>query len=279
MEQINSAMKEDFVKSTDGTVISYKVIGKGPGLVIVHGSFRASQHYMRLATYLSDAFTVYIVDRRGRNKSGQKGNKYSIQKECEDVIALLQKHNISFVFGHSYGGLISLNVALQYPLTKLAVYEPAMVSYIPTSWMPKFEQELKQNNYISAFVTFFKGMRMGGVMGKIPKPILKILFRLMAKGPDWQENIKLLLTLPEEVHAGMIFDLGFDRYKQISALTLVITGTKSPDYLIKGAHELESNLPFKQSVSLEGLDHNAPDENAPEKIAQILNNFFQIAPK
>jgi hypothetical protein len=38
-------------------------------------------------------------------------------------------------------------------------------------------------------VTFIKGLRMGGVVGKIPKPILKILFREMAKGTDWEENL------------------------------------------------------------------------------------------
>ena len=50
MNGADNEMRTDFVKSADGTVISYKVIGKGPGLVIVHGGFRASQHYIKLAT-------------------------------------------------------------------------------------------------------------------------------------------------------------------------------------------------------------------------------------
>lgn len=274
MQQTNSNVKKDSVKSMDGTVIGYKVTGEGPGLVIVHGSFRASQHYMRLAGYLSDAYTVYILDRRGRNESGVKGSGYSVQKECEDVIAILHKHKASFVLGHSYGGLIALNVALQYPITKLAVYEPAIVSHIPMSWMPKFEQELKENDYISASITFLKGMRMGGTMGKMPKTFLKILFRAMAKGADWKENVQLLRTLPEELHAGLLFDSNIERYKHISIPTLVMSGTKSPGYLIAAARELESILPNKQSLPLVGLDHSAPDEKAPEKIAQILKGFF-----
>ena len=30
------------------------------------------------------------------------------------------------MFGHSFGGLVALRVARTYPLTKLAVYEPAV---------------------------------------------------------------------------------------------------------------------------------------------------------
>ena len=229
---------------------------------------------LSLLLSLSDKYTVYILDRRGRNDSGAKGSEYSVQTECEDVMALFKKHNVSFIFGHSYGGLIALNLALQYPITKLALYEPAMISYVPISWIPRFEQELKEKDYISASVTFLKGMRMGGVMGKIPKPLLKILFRSMAKGPDWEENIQLLLTLPEEFQAGLLLDSNMERYKQISASTLIMTGTKTPKYLITAAQDLASNLPNKQIMSLVGLDHNAPDEKEPEKIAQILKDFF-----
>jgi pimeloyl-ACP methyl ester carboxylesterase len=275
--QTNIEFKKEFVISNDGTNISYKVMGQGPGLLIVHGGFRASQHYLRLANYLSNAFTVYIIDRRGRNDSGPKGSDYSVQKECEDVIAILQKHNVSFLFGHSYGGLVSLNVAIQYPLAKLAVYEPAGISKnnpFPTDWLPLFEEEIKEKDYTSASVTFLKGLKMGGIIGKMPKPILKVLLRAMAKGPEWEENIPLLLELPAEIRAALEQEASIARYQQISAETLVLSGTKSPVFLIAVAHELASILPNRQSMSLEGLDHNAPDEHVPEKIAQILKDFF-----
>ncbi len=36
----------DHVTSVDGTTIGYRQIGSGPGLVIIHGGARASQHYL-----------------------------------------------------------------------------------------------------------------------------------------------------------------------------------------------------------------------------------------
>ena len=53
------------VTSRDGTTIGYRQLGNGPGIILLHGGASASQSYMKLGTLLSDAFTIYIPDRRG----------------------------------------------------------------------------------------------------------------------------------------------------------------------------------------------------------------------
>ncbi len=73
-------IKTDSVVSVDGTMIGYRMIGSGPGLVIVHGGMRASQHYLPLAEALAGTYTVYIPDRRGRGMSGPAGDDYSMTK-------------------------------------------------------------------------------------------------------------------------------------------------------------------------------------------------------
>jgi len=42
---------------------------------------------MKLATELSDEFTIQVPDRRGRGMSGSFGDNYSVIKECEDLAA------------------------------------------------------------------------------------------------------------------------------------------------------------------------------------------------
>src|SRR5438552_18471475 len=78
-----------FVTSKDGTSIGYRQFGHGPGVALVHGTMSSAHNHLQLAEALADAFTVYVPDRRGRGLSGPHGKDYSIQKEVEDLDALL----------------------------------------------------------------------------------------------------------------------------------------------------------------------------------------------
>src|SRR5712691_12515722 len=89
------------VTSQDGTTIGYRQLGHGPGVVLVHGAMESAQSHMQLAEALADAFTVYVPDRRGRGLSGPYGKDYGLQKEVEDMDALLTKTGAHNVFGVS----------------------------------------------------------------------------------------------------------------------------------------------------------------------------------
>src|SRR5258708_30294572 len=89
----------DSVLSEDGTMIGYRQFGRGPGLILVHGGMMASQNFLKLAVALSDGFTVYVPDRRGRGFSGPFGENYGMKKACEDMDALLRKTGANLVFG------------------------------------------------------------------------------------------------------------------------------------------------------------------------------------
>src|SRR5674536_89891 len=99
MGNTNQTYSPSSVTSRDGTTIGYRQLGDGPGIVLLHGGANASQNYMKLGALLSEAFTVYIPDRRGRGLSGPFGDNYSIQKEVEDLDAILKKTDAHNVFG------------------------------------------------------------------------------------------------------------------------------------------------------------------------------------
>ena len=63
------------LRSADGNVLGYRRLGSGPGLILLHGGMMAAQNFMRLAELLSDSFTVYVPDRRGRGSSGPTARK------------------------------------------------------------------------------------------------------------------------------------------------------------------------------------------------------------
>ena len=160
-----------FVTSKDGTTIGYRQMGSGPGLILMHGGMGASQNFMKLAvslsneftvyipdrliilhggisssqyfmklgTMLSDKFTVYIRDDRGRGLSGPFGDNYGLQREVEDLDALLKKTNAHYIFGASSGGLISLQASLTLAsIQKMVLYEPLI--YVYKNEMDKFNE-------------------------------------------------------------------------------------------------------------------------------------------
>jgi pimeloyl-ACP methyl ester carboxylesterase len=116
---------------------------------------------MKLGATLSDAFTVYIPDRRGRGLTGPFGNNYGIQKEVEDVDALLKKTDAHNIFGLSSGALIALQAALNLPsIHKAALYEPPLdidnSIMTVSSFMPRFDREIAEGKVAEAGVTFSK---------------------------------------------------------------------------------------------------------------------------
>ena len=113
--------------SGDGTLMGYRQMGKGPGLVLLHGALQSSRSFTSLGAALSDAFTIYIPDRRGRGLSGPFGDNHSMRTETEDLEALLDKTGSHHVFALSAGALVALQCALESPaIHRLAIYEPPL---------------------------------------------------------------------------------------------------------------------------------------------------------
>ena len=116
------------VVSADGTRIGYRRLGEGPGVLLLHGGVNASQHMVRLGRALADAFTVYLPDRRGRGMSGAFGPAYGIQREDEDLAALVEHTGAECVFGPADGGLFALHGALGLAQVRsVAAYEPLLL--------------------------------------------------------------------------------------------------------------------------------------------------------
>ena len=112
------------VASRDGTVIGYRQVSQGPGIIAVHGGIQAAQNLMKLAHALADSFTVYLPDRRGRGLTGPPGRHYSLATECEDLSALAKATGAHNIFGLSPGAII----ALQAPLVLPAIRKPPSTS-------------------------------------------------------------------------------------------------------------------------------------------------------
>jgi pimeloyl-ACP methyl ester carboxylesterase len=279
-----------FVTSKDGTTIGYRQLGHGPGLVLLHGVMESAQSHIQLAQALADNFTVYLPDRRGRGLSGPYGNDYSIQKDIEDMDALLTKTGAHYVSGVSSGGIISLQAALSLDtIHKAAIYEPPLLinGSLPIAWLTRFEREIAQGKVASALITAMKGTQMGPpIFNVIPRPLLEVLTNMAMKSEDKKANKDHDVTmrmLASTLHYDfqLVIEMSekkLESFKAIRADVLLLGGSKSPAYFKVALDALDKVLPHATRIEFPGLGHggagNTNRGGKPELVAQELLRFF-----
>ena len=281
-----------FVTSKDGTTIGYRQLGYGPGLVLVQGTMGTAHHFMQLAKVLADAFTVYIPERRGRGISGPGGSDYSIQKEVEDLNALLTKTGAHYVFGLSSGAIISLKAALTLSsIHKLAIFEPPLFinNSAPIALIARYEKEMSQDKVAAALITGMKAGQFGPPMFNImPRWLLESMVNMMMRreekeGANGYPPMKELApTLHYDFQLINEMSDKIESFRTIPIKVLMLGGSKSPAYLKEISDALEKVLPQVTRIEFPGLGHAAawnydkqrnPGGN-PELVAQELCRFL-----
>ncbi|MDQ4067698.1 MAG: alpha/beta hydrolase [Thermoproteota archaeon] len=277
-----------FVTSKDGTTIGYRQLGRGPALVLLHGHMESAQSHIQLAEALAASFTVYLPDRRGRGLSGPYGKDYSIQKDVEDMDALLTKTGAHYVFGVSSGGIIWLQAALSLPaIHKAAIYEPPLLinGSLPISWLTRFDKEMAQGKVASALITAMKGTQMGPpIFNVIPHRLLELLTNMAMKNEDkkakdYDVTMRMLApTLHYDFQLVIEMAEKLESFKAIQAEVLLLGGSKSPAYFKVALDTLEKVLPHVTRIEFPGLGHggsgNTNRGGKPERLAQELLKFF-----
>ena len=152
------------VSARGGTTIGYRQLGQGPGIVMLHGSMSSGYYHLELAEALSDAFTIYLPDRRGRGLSGAYQDGDGLQQEVGDLEAVLTRTGARNVFGVSVGAVIALQAALVLPaISELALYEPLLLPDAATAsaMMTRYDQQMAAGKVAAALSTAMKGAQMG----------------------------------------------------------------------------------------------------------------------
>jgi pimeloyl-ACP methyl ester carboxylesterase len=240
---------------------------------------------MKLATALSDKFSVYVPDRRGRGLSGPHGSNYSMAKECQDVRALLEKTGARFVFGLSSGALISMQVALTEPaVRRVALYEPPLPisgsSPSSKNWLPCFDREIAEGKLAAALVTGLRGIEISPLLSALPRfvsvPLVSLGLRSAGKVDGHDVAVKTLVpTLRFDVQLAAEMEGTMPTFRDMTAEVLLLGGTKSPAYLRQILDTLNATIPHSKCILFPGLDHFGPDNSGkPDLVAKELRRFF-----
>jgi pimeloyl-ACP methyl ester carboxylesterase len=261
--------KVSFVRSKDGIRIAVECMGKGPSLLIVHGGTGDRSRWQPLLPLFASHFTVCAMDRRGHGSS-EAGSNYSLRKEPEDVVAVVNSVNSGagpvFVLGHSIGGVWALEAAfLTNKISKLVLYEPPLQDLDHTAIADRMEKMIQAGDREQALVTFLREIVMLS-----PDEIAA-----MKSQPSWPGRVSGIDIQIREIRAMSKYRFDAKRMRRLKVPTLLLTGSKTASPQVKQAiNSLMDTLPRRTLVVFEGQEHNAMDR-IPQQFADTVTNFLR----
>ena len=241
------------VRSKDGTTIAYQRRGDGPPLVMVHGTTVDHSRWGGVVDKLAEHFCLYLVDRRGRGKSGD-GPVYAIEREFEDVVAVLEAtEGPAYLLGHSYGAICSLEAArLTTRIAKMVLYEPPLPIFgqgliFAADLSQRLDQLLASGERASVVDTFLR---------EVIRMSERELERLR-RSSSWPVRLQAAHTIPREVGVASTYQFSAGSFAHVQVPTLFLVGSRSPSYMHAATTLASSAVVGCQVESLRGQGHAA----------------------
>jgi pimeloyl-ACP methyl ester carboxylesterase len=262
---------EGSTHSADGTRIGFRRLGSGPAVVFVHGSVSTHTDWMPVARLLADRFTCFAMDRRGRAKSGEGVGPYSIEREYEDIEAVLAVAKAetgaeAALAAHSYGAICALGSAMRHPVPRLVLYEPPLPvgGLIAGEFLPPYVAAIEQGDVD-------KALEIG--LAHFPRLHAKGIAALRAS-KAWPRLRVMAKSWIRELHEMDAHSPDVEPYRALSCPSLLLAGSISPEHpMLDAARALAGVLPGVRFEWLPGQGHGAT-RGAPELVARLIGEFL-----
>ncbi len=244
------------ILAQDGQKLSYKAIGSGPIVMMLHGFCQWSQMWIDngVAQRLSERFTVILPDRRGHGYSSRpKRSEDFGMRMVEDVFRILdaEGQNKAHLVGFSQGSEVSWRAALECPdrIRSLVL--------ISSGW-PGPELDLALDGY-AEILCWLPQAIADGEDWLTPNPDLETFQAIVASIPE-------IIDVPETVMA------------QLAVPTFGLVGSEDPEK--RTIERLADLLPDFSLEILAETDHPESSEhpNLPRLISDFLDSIEARVP-
>jgi pimeloyl-ACP methyl ester carboxylesterase len=218
--------------------------------VLVHG-IGLDHHFWELSDLrpaLAEDFTVAAIDRRGRGESGD-ADAYELEREIEDVTAVVESIDGPVtLLGHSYGALISLEVALRTDnLHGLVLYEPPFAPVIA----PEIEELLEGIKGLLANGETEQALVTNLTAVGFPEDSIEEL----QSNPGWQAMVDVADILPREYQEFFEYEFDADRFEEMTTPTVLFCGEESHPDLLEATETVGEALSNSRTVQIDGAGH------------------------
>lgn len=259
--------------NTNGVTLHYTKIGTGQPLLFIPGSVSDYRTWTNIQQHFADKYECYIISRRFQFPDKYPtGGDSSVAVNTTDIATFIKEKNLSpaVIVGHSFGGFVALNVAIQFPeIVKCIVAEE-----------PFFTPALAKNpkNPLELIGLMFKNFKAGKSFARLGMKCFEPTLKALAKG-DTTTAQKIFIvgvtdgkktpsTLDELTRLQLADNIAalagddpfnntikMDDLQKIKCPTLLISGTESP-YVFQYINEqLKKFIRQSQLVSFINAGH------------------------
>ena len=258
----------------NGAEFEYEVTGEGDPVLLVHGSHIGGS-FVPLLTQpaLTDDYLLIRYHRRGFGNSSPTRGRVSVAQQADDARALLEHLEVgpAHVVGHSYGGLIGLQLAADVPeaVHTLALLEAALLT------VPGGEQvrelvavagKLYRNGDWEAAEDLFLGSpkERADISRSVPGGLEQAL-----------RDVDTYFVTEAPAHDEWVF--GAAEASRIRCPTLFVNGSESSQLYREARDEVKRWLPQTETAVLRGASHLLHIQQ-PRSAAELLAEFFAAHP-
>jgi pimeloyl-ACP methyl ester carboxylesterase len=255
--------------SSDGTHLGVERLGEGPPLLAVHGGTADRSRWAPVAQPLSERFTLYLLDRRGRGASTKESSgPYALDREAEDVACVVRAIDEPvFYLGHSYGALVGMEALLLTDgIRKALLYEPPFdtpdQTIIPESgrFLDTLADLLDRGERDAALELFYRE-----IIHMDPAPLRDL--------PVWQARLAAVHTLEREGRIGLQYRCEADRYASVEVPVRFLLGESSPPAFRSASAAAVAAIPGSDLIELPGQAHTMIDSDPHGFVRHVLEFF------
>jgi pimeloyl-ACP methyl ester carboxylesterase len=237
-------------------------------LLLVHGTADDRLGFDRVAPLLSDRYTLYMMDRRGRGLSRRQAADYAIEREFEDINALCdaiaaRQGTPTDVFAHSYGALCAMGAARSGThIGRIMLYEPPPGT--PSSLVDRMVERDAAGDLEGVMRVQFVELQ------HVPEAQFE---RLKSDPNRWARYLDFAGTIAREFVNARRFSLTDGEFADRDGEVRFIVGEKTFPPLIKYSETALRAFPQADKCMIPGQGHNAL-RAAPELVAAEIERFF-----
>lgn len=241
---------------------------RGTPLLFIHGWIGSSLEWIYQFSYFNSIQHTIFLDLPGCGKSDKPNIPYSIDFFTKVIVDFLKRlgYDEVILIGHSLGGLIVQNIAIQYPelVKKLILIGSSAIS------------QLKNKKFLLFWVNLIFKLAYTSFL----KSTIKRINSTEDENSEVRRQYKNALTIPKSVvlntfkHMTSKFKVN-ENLSKIPHPTLIIYGTEDKIISKSEIITLGSLFPNSEIEIIDNSPHRVMVKNS-ERVNKLLHDFIKI---